>query len=420
MFAEHHTCLAPNRITMSGPTLQLRAHVRAFFTGFGLLLALSACSTQTVKTTTLTPTVTDTNNIAEEHLLDISIGIFDPGLDDISRDREELTFSDVRIAETQYVSYELAQALQSTGNWGVVRVNPNDLTASDVAVRGTILQSDGETMVLQVRVSDSTGLEWFEKEYEEVVSKYSYDPRMRRAEDPFQSIYNKIANDILVYRQRNLINDELETIRTVSRLQFAKTFAPQVFDEYLETDRKGIIAVKRLPAANDPILARLDSIRERDYLYIDALQDYYGNFVRQMEAPYTQFRRMSYEEVMKFDKLQAQARRNMVLGLAAIVGGLAATQSNNGAVQYAAYGGLLGGGFLIKDAFSKRDEAQMHVEALAELGNSLESEIAPQTIELDEQVITLNGTVQSQYQQWKEILADIYANEVGSTTDISQ
>ena len=123
---------------------------------------------------------------------------------------------------------------------------------------------------------------------------------------------------------------------------------------------------------------------------------------------------------MKFDKLQAQARRNMVLGLAAIVGGLAATQSNNAAVQYSAYGGLLGGGFLIKDAFNKRDEAQMHVEALAELGNSLESEIAPQTIELDEQVITLSGSVESQYEQWKEILADIYANEVGTAVDPSQ
>jgi hypothetical protein len=57
----------------------------------------------------------------------------------------------------------------------------------------------------------------------------------------------------------------------------------------------------------------------------------------------------------------------------------------------------------------------MQVETLAELGNSLESEIAPQTIALEERVITLSGTVETQYAQWREILADIYANEVGET-----
>ena len=374
---------------------------------------LAACSTQTVKTTTLTPVVVDESYIPENQLLDIAVAVFDPGLDEMPSNREELTFSDVRLAETQYSAYLMAQTLQSTGNWGVVRVNPNDLSASDVAMRGTIIQSDGETMVIRVHVSDATGKVWIDKEYEEVVSKYSYDPRLRRPEDAFQSLYNRIANDILQYRVRNLGSDDLVNIRTVARLQFAKRFAPQVFDEYLETNGRGIIEVKRLPAQNDPLLARIDTIRERDYLYIDALQDYYGNFVRQMEGPYTQFRRLSYEEVMKFDKLQAQARRNMVLGLAAIVGGLAATQSNNAAVEYAAYGGLFGGGYLIKDAFNKRDEAQMQVEALAELGNSLEAEIAPQTIELDERVITLTGSVENQYEQWREILADLYAAEVG-------
>src|SRR5690606_41664356 len=114
-------------------------------------------------------------------------------------------------------------------------------------------------------------------------------------------------------------------------------------------------------------------------------------------------------------KPRAQARRDMVLGIAAIVGGLAATQSNSAAVQYSSLGGLFGGGFLIKDAFNRRDEAQMQVEALAELGNSMGAEIAPRTIELDERVVTLTGTVQEQYAQWKEILADIYANEVGLT-----
>jgi len=384
------------------------------------LLLLTGCSTQSVKSTTVTPMVVDNAAIPEEELLDIAIGILKPGLDDIPANREELTFADVRLAETQYVSWQLAQTLQSNGNWGIVRVNPNELESSDVAVTGTILQSDGETMVLDINVNDSTGLLWYNKEYEEVVSKFSYGPRMRRTEDAFQGLYNRIANDILSYRKKNLQREDLLKIRTVARIQFAKSFAPQAFDQYLETDRNGIIQVNRLPAANDPLLARVDSIRERDYLFIDALQDYYTNFVRQMQAPYTEFRRMSYEEVIKYDQLRSKARRNMVIGVAAIVGGIVGVQSDNAAVQYSSYGGLFGGGFLIKDAFNTKDEAQMHVEALAELGNSMQSEIAPKTIALEERIITLTGTVEEQYAQWKEILADLYAEETGTdqTTEL--
>lgn len=380
------------------------------------LLVLGACSTQTVKTTNITPIVTDTAAIPEDELLDVAIGIFNPGLDDIDEDEEELTFGDVRVAETYYVSYLLSDTLQASGNWGIVRVKPDDLESSDVSVTGTILHSDGETMRLHVTVKDATGRVWINKPYEEVVSRYNYDPRMRRSEDSFQNIYNKVANDMLEYRKRQMTRENLLAVRAVARLQFARRFAPEVFDQYISQDRRsGQLQLARLPADNDPILQRIEGIRERDYLYIDTLQDYYGNFVRQMRTPYDEFRRLSYDEVMKLDALQARARRNMILGVAAIVGGLAATQSPNAAAPYAVYGGIGGGAWLIREAFQSREEAQLHVQALAELGQSLEADLAPRTIELEERSVTLSGNVEAQYEQWRRILAEIYANEVGAT-----
>ena len=376
-------------------------------------LALSACSTQTVKSTTITEALIEQNNIPEDELLDVGIGIFDPGFDAIDEDDQELTFGDVRIAETYYIANLLSETLQSTGNWGVVRVIPDDLSASDVAVQGTILQSDGETMRVQVTVRDSSGRLWIDKEYEEIASRYSYDNRIQNARDSFQGLYNRIAKDILQYRQRNMRRDDILNVRTISQIQFARSFAPEAFGEYLSTDRNGILQVQRLPAQNDPLLARINTIRERDNLYVDTMQDYYSTFVRQMEQPYTEFRRLSYDEVMKLDRLQRESRRNMVLGIAAIVGGLAATQSDSSMANAAVFGGLVGGGWLIKEAFRAGDEAQIHVEALAELGQSLENEVAPQTIELEERTVTLSGNVETQYQQWREILADMYANEIG-------
>ncbi len=378
------------------------------------LLGLGACSTQTVKSTTITEALIEQSNIPEDELLDIGVAVFNPGFDEIDEDQEELTFGDVRMAETYYTAHLLSDTLQSTGNWGVVRVVPDDLSSSDLAVRGTILQSDGETMIVHITVHDSSGRLWLDKEYEEVVSRYSYDNRLQSSRDSFQGLYNRIANDILRYRQQNLSRDDLLNIRTISQIQFARSFAPQAFDEYLNTDRNGILQVQRLPAQNDPLLSRIETIRERDYLYVDTMQDYYTNFVRQMEDPYTEFRRLSYDEVMKLDRLQREARRNMILGIASIVGGLAATQSNSSVANIGTYAGILGGGWLIKESFRAGDEALLHVEALAELGQSLSNEVAPQTIELEERTVTLSGNVDTQYAQWREILADMYANEIGA------
>ncbi len=381
------------------------------------LFSLGACSTQTIKSTTITEALIEGSNIPEDELLDVGIAVFNPGFDEIDEDQQELTFGDVRMAETYYAAHMLSDTMQSTGNWGVVRVIPGDLTNTDLAVRGTILQSDGETMLVHVAVHDSSGRLWLDKTYEEVVSRYSYDNRLQNSRDSFQGLYNRIANDILRFRQQNLEREDLLNIRTISQIQFARSFAPQAFDQYLSTDRNGILQVQRLPAQNDPMLSRIEVIRERDYLYVDTMQDYYTNFVRQMEAPYTEFRRLSYDEVMKLDRLQRESRRNMILGIASIVGGLAATQSNSSLASVGTYAGILGGGWLIRESFSAGDEALLHVEALAELGQSLGDEVAPRTIELEERSVTLSGNVETQYEQWREILADMYANEIGATAD---
>jgi hypothetical protein len=93
--------------------------------------------------------------------------------------------------------------------------------------------------------------------------------------------------------------------------------------------------------------------------------------------------------------------------------------SNDATAQNVGFGALLGGGYLIKDSLNKKDEAQMRAATLAELGNSMGSEIAPHTIDLDERVVTLKGNVQEQYKQWRDILADIYTTEIGDLSAAS-
>lgn len=381
------------------------------FFGF---LTLSGCATHTVKTTSYTPIIQDSQNINEDFLLDVGVAIFDPGIDELDDDQEQLTNHQVRLAESRYAPYLLSETLQRSANWGIVRLMPNANSPMDVFINGVILESNGETMSMRVSVSDSTGRQWYQKEYEQAISQFSYDPSQRQQNDPFQILYNNIANDLLEWRQKNISEPGITEIRTVSEMLFAKRFSSQVFDSYLAQDRNGVYQITSLPSDDDPLLQRIRDIRERDFMFIDTVQDYYATYVRQMRLPYDSWREQSYHETIELRELEASARRRFIAGAATVVAGIAAaTQGSNYGTQIGGAAAVGAGAYLIRSGFDKRAEAQMHMEALEELGQSLEDEVAPQVISLEDRSITLTGSVEEQYEQWREILADLYAAEVG-------
>ena len=379
----------------------------------GLSITMLACATTSVKSTEYVQIVQDTTPISEDLLMDLGVTVFDPGIDEIGRKEEERVSPEIRNAEARYAPFMLAETLQRSGNWGVVRVLPNETSTMDVYLHGQILQSDGEGMIIKVSVRDSTGLLWYTKEYEEHISKFSYEATQRQANDPFQVIYNNIANDLLAWRKANLSDQRIARIRAISELQFARNFAPEIFNEYLSVNNRGITEIVRLPADNDPSLTRIREIRQRDNLFVDTVQEYYANYARQMRVPYDSWREQSYEATMELDQLEASARRRMLAGTMAIVGGIAAATSNNGAVRTGSLVGVGAGAYMIKSGFDKRAEAEIHIAALQELGESLESEVAPKMIDLDDRTVMLTGTVEEQYSQWREILVELYEEETG-------
>ena len=386
-------------------------------TVFLLLLSFGACSSTNVRTTSVTPVVQGDHNIPEEQLVDIGIELFNPGLENIEED-DFTAYPEIRLAEARYIPYRLMETMQASANWGAVRVVPSNTSSVDVVVAGEILHSDGESMELDVRVSDATGREWFQRKYEGQASLYSYQKGRNHNLDPFQDVYNSISNDIAKYRKK-LTPAEVKKIRTIAELKFAENFSPEAFGGYLATDKEGQYIFKRLPADNDPMMERIHKIRERDYLYIDTLQDYYGAFVREMSPAYQEWLHNSYEEVLAYDELRSKSTKRAIAGAAAMIAGILAASSGNRSVRAAGGSAVVGGGWLIKDAMDKRMESAMHAEALQELGASLSAEVSTQVIELEDRTVTLTGTAQDQYEQWRIILRDIYASEVGDTS-ISQ
>ena len=388
-------------------------HRQAVLT-LALAFLVSACATHTVKTTSYTPVVQDSQDLPEDFLLDVGVSLFDPGIDEYLGDDEDTANPEIRVAESRYAPHLLSETLQRSANWGIVRVMPNSESPMDVQVNGTILRSNGEAMIIRVEVNDSRGRHWYTEEYEEVISQFSYDSQNRQKNDPFQVIYNKIANDLLAYRQRNIEASEVQEIRTVSELLFAQRFSDDAFGTYLARDRNGEYQLTALPADNDPLLGRIRSIRERDFMFIDTVQDYFATYVRQMRLPYDSWREQSYQETITLRELEASARRRFIAGAAAVVGGIAAASNGgNWATQAGGATAVGAGAFLVKSGFDKQAEARIHMQALEELGESLENAVAPQVITLDDRAITLSGSVEEQYEQWRDILAELYATEMG-------
>lgn len=378
----------------------------------GCILILAGCSTTTVKTTEHAQIIQPETAIPEDQLLDVGVGIFDPGVDGLSTEQEGV-YPPIRRAEARYIPFQLSQTLQRTGNWGVVRVIPDRKSEMDLWVDGEIVESNGEKLTLKIKVQDSTGRVWYRKTYEETASKYAYDPNLQQAsDDPFQGIYNRIANDLLLFRQ-GLSARDIKTIRAVTELKFAQDFSPEAFSDYLAVKSNGRYDIKRLPAENDPLLQRIHRIRERDFMFVDTLQDYYRSFSRKMEAPYHEWRKQSYEEIVELRQLQNEANTRLLGGAVAVLAGILAQGSDSRVARTAGMVGIGAGAYTFKRGLDKRAEAKLHQQSLEELGSSLNAEIEPHTIELQDRTVTLTGTVEDQYSQWREILRQIYLTETG-------
>ena len=376
-----------------------------------LLPLLVGCVSETVKSTSV-PTLEAPERLTPEaELLDVGIVILDPGISTVVDD--ELVYPEVRKAEATFMATKLAEVLNEQGGWGAVRVVPDDNQFSDLLVRGTILLSDGESLRLNILVSDARGTVWLDKSYQGVTSRYAYEQGTRVKQDPFLAVYRMIANDMLAIFDRVPSADRV-TIRRVAEMRFARDFASGAFADYLEENDAGQISLRRLPAEDDPMLNRVRGLRQRHYVFVDTLQGHYNGFAEDMYIPYQEWRRASYEETVALRELEAESQREMIAGGAAILAGIVAQTSSSRTTRSAGAVGVIGGGALLKSGLEKRAESNIHSLALEELGQSLDAEITPRVIELEDRTVRLSGNVEDQYDQWRELLADIYAAEVAA------
>ncbi len=363
--------------------------------------------------------------IPVEQLLDVGVMVFGVGLPPEDEDpevedelEEKGIYRDVRRAEARYFAVHLANTLQLSGQWGAVRVVPAPTDAVDVVVSGQIVSSTGRELVLDVRAVDSADRVWVKDRY-----KQKADPRGYQLEeeeevervDPFGSLYNRIANDLLKSRQK-LDPEEVEELSWLSQLSFASDLAPVAFRDYLTTNRKGRPELAKLPADGDPMFERVARIRERDYLLVDTYHDQYLTFYDQVDTSYVEWRAYSYEEEVALAKLRKQARMQKILGALAILGGIV-SDSDNAVEDAARQGAIIGGQIAIQSGIQKGKEAKIHRAAVQELAQSFDAEVSERVLRVEGQTLRLSGTAEVQYAEWRDLLREIWTGETGIALD---
>lgn len=380
-------------------------------------LAVAGCVSESVRTVDMTPPKQFAGVQDEASLLDVGVAVLDPNIPETFDEQvEQLVNPDIRRAEAQFMPYFAKNLLQSTGNWGAVRVVPRATHAVDVTVTGKILQSDGERLIQEFTASDARGVVWFTKTYRAEASKYAYSPTVPPDIDPFQANYKQLADDMLTYRE-SLDEATVRTIRATAEMKFARDFSPDAFDTHVRSGPDGGFELLRLPAEDDPMLARVRRVREREYVFIDTLDEHYANYHRQMYGAYQNWRAATYSEAASLRELKAQARTRTWAGVAAIGAGIGGIyESDNPFIDATGLVAIGAGAALIKNAVAKRNEAAMQAEALQELGVAAEAEIMPHTMELENETVRLQGTVDEQYEELRKILRQLYFEDLGLPT----
>lgn len=378
-----------------------------------LLAALGGCAASRTVQYDQVEIVRAETDVPPAELLDVGIMLFDPGVPDDMTEPDGFTFPAVRRAEARFMPYHLKATLEDSGYWGSVWVVPERSDAVDLLVGGRIDRSDGLHAEVRIAAWDATGREWLNKTYKAKIAQKAYSNYRDRSQDPYQAVYNEVANDLLKLRQ-GMVAADLERVRQVAELRYAADLVPDAFDDYLE-ERKGRYVVKRLPAEDDPMLQRMRSVREREYMLVDTLNEYYATLYYELSTPYEDWRRMSREETLTYQELKRSARMRQLMGLAAILGAVA-YEANGGGNSAITTTAIVGGMEVFKSGMGKSTEANLHRDSLKELGDSFDAEAEPLLIEIDGQTRRLTGTAEEKYREWRRLLREIYSRETGLVT----
>ena len=304
-------------------------------------------------------------------------------------------FDEIKQKETQFLPHLLSKALIESDLWGAVRVLPEADPSLVITIRGEIISSTGLDLAVHINATDSSGRVWLARDYADVAqlsdypesTRFTYGNRFDGANyvDPFHDLYKQVANDLLAARDG--LDDGLlaETLQ-IADLVYARDLAPERFASKLTEDEEGLLRLVTLPAANDPMRARVSDMRYRHHLFIDTVDEYYQTLYEDIQPAYVLWRRYSLDQTEETLSREATPLSTTTYG-----------DSRS---------------FLaLSQRYDRFKWSKIYEHEFTELAAGFNNELAPAMLALNGQVHGLSGTMEQQYREWRGILRALFELE---------
>lgn len=391
-----------------------------------IALVLTGCATTKKTPSTVGPRASSTYEDQQVVVteiptpkLDVIIPVFDPGLPENPEDLEEDDiWPELRRAEAHRFALKLKENLEQTGEFGAIRVTPDDTATGDLYILGRIEESTGEEVEINLVLIDIAGKVWLSDSFDHEVSKAFHDDLRNEGKDPYDPLFEE-ASQKIIEELDDHSSKEREDLHYLTDLRFGANFSDVTFMQYMEVDA-GQYSLTSKPSDEDPMLLRVRAIRVRDQLFIDGLQDNYAGFSEEMNESYLMWQRQSLFEIQakrdaNYKSIGQAAGGILLIGLAVLAAIAGSNSDSIGSSSAGTTGAILGGmagTSLLSESFKTSAEAKVHRESLNELGKSVNMELAPQVIAFEKESVELTGDAREQYAQWRTFLQKIYDEEM--------
>ncbi len=329
---------------------------------------------------------------SEEQFLDVSIQTFSHAEAPAVKTSKTEPFSKkadpvqaVLASETRLLPMYLRYRLEKSGSFGAVRVLPSLDAGSELKITGQIIKSDGFVLELAIKAVDSTGRIWLDRVFNGTAVSSQTLSADSLAEDDFSQMFGQITTQ-LKQRATQLNAQQLGMIKSVALLRYGLGLVPAAFATYLDESATGEVNLKRMPATDDPLLKRILDVREKEYQFIDVVDEEYSRFYDAVKPLYDTWRtgeRSLISETREASKERGSTKTN---GYTSVADSPLELIFNNYAESM------------------QREEWQ-------ELGlkEGFTNEIEPTELQTNDALHRLTGTFEQQYREWRGILAELFA-----------
>jgi len=329
-------------------------------------------------------TLDQATGAATAPLLNVSIALFE-------NRSSAATQSEARLieAEKHYFSTQLKDVLDQSGYWGAVRVVPSAESTAELGCEGKIEDAHAARIHLEIRCVDASGAIWFDESmrHEAEASDYFDDALAKR--EPFSPLFFKVAN-ALSERLKRQSSEVLIDLQAVSLMRYGAELAPATFRSYLGSTENRYVLFG-YPAEDDPMLRRIERIRDSEFSFVDAVDEAYAEVMQKMVGPYHIWRQYQFE----FEDY------NQALGATDRVG------RQQLAFDYDA----------LLRAYRRYQDFRQNQDELEEMADSLNRSLAPTLAEVEGRIVELSGSLSDQYRMWRSVLRSLYLEESGANTD---